>query len=174
MRQLIGFLLVILCSLSAAAAQDLVVSGAWARATAPGQDSGSLLFSITSKKASKLVAASSPVADTVEFHSMTHENGMMEMRAVDSIDLPAGKTIDLAASGKHVMLTGLKQPLKAGNSVPFTLTVQYADKSKATVKANAEIRSLTASGDTHRQHDMQDMPGMLSVLASGRPSVRHV
>jgi periplasmic copper chaperone A len=144
-------------------AAEVSVSDAWVRATAPGQDSGSIQFSITSQQEAKLVEASSPVAGKVEFHSMSHENGMMEMRPVESIALPAGKTVDLAAGGKHIMLIGLKQPLKVGDSVPFTLTVQYADKSKATVKANAEVKSLTASHEMHPQHDMNDMhdmPGM--------------
>ena len=141
-------------------AGEVSVSDAWVRATAPGQDSGSLQFSITSRQEAKLVAASSPVAGKVEFHSMSHENGMMEMRPVESIALPAGKTVDLEASGKHVMLIGLKHPLKAGDSVPFALTVQYPDNSKVTVKASAEIRPLTASGGMQPKHDMHDMPGM--------------
>lgn len=141
-------------------AAEVSVSDAWARATAPGQDNGSIQFSITSQKEAKLVEASSPVAGKAELHSMSHENGMMEMRPVDSIALPAGKTVDLAASGKHIMLIGLKQPLKAGDSVPFTLTIEYADKSRTMVKASAEVRSITAPHETHPQHDMQDMPGM--------------
>ncbi len=157
MRRVIELLVGIFCCLTVAAAQDLVVSDAWLRATAPGQDSGSLQFSIASKTGSRLIAASSPVAGKVEFHDMFHENGMMKMRAVASIDLPAGKTIDLAASGKHVMLIGLKQPLTAGDSVPFTLTVQYPGNRRAEVKAKAEVRSLTAADALHGQ---RGMPGM--------------
>jgi copper(I)-binding protein len=141
-------------------AGEVTVSDAWVRATAPGQDNGSLQFSITSQKEARLVGASTPAAAKAELHAMSHENGMMKMRAVDAISLPAGKVIDLAASGKHVMLIGLKQPLRAGDSVPFTLSVEYADNSKVTVNARAEVKSLTAPHDTHRQHDMQDMPGM--------------
>lgn len=85
---------------------------------------------------------------------------MMKMRRVDFIALPAGKMIDLEAEGKHVMLNGLKQPLKEGDSVPFTLTIEYADKSRSTVKAKAEVRPLTASHEMHPQHDMSNMPGM--------------
>ncbi len=160
MRQLIGLLAGIFCSISVAAAQDVVVSDAWVRATAPGQANGSLEFSIVSNKDATLVAVSSPVAGTVELHSMTHENGMMKMRAIDSIALPAGKTVDLAASGKHVMLIGLKQPLAAGASIPFTLTVQYADNSKATIDASVEVSPITATHDMSHQHDMKDMPDM--------------
>jgi copper(I)-binding protein len=141
-------------------AGEVTVSGAWVRATAPGQDSGSLLFSIKSRQEARLVAASSPVADKMEFHSMSRENGMMEMRAIDAINLPAGKTVDLEASGKHVMLVGLKQPLKAGDSVPFTLTVQYADNSRTKVRGRAEIRPLLATHENRRENDMHDMPGM--------------
>ncbi len=143
-------------------AAEVSVNDAWVRATAPGQDSGSLQFSITSQKEAKLVDATSPVAGKAELHSMSHENGMMKMRPVDFIALPAGKMVDLEARGEHIMLIGLKQPLKAGDSVPFTLTVQYADKSKAAVTANAEVRPLIAAHHMHRQRgtDMPEMPGM--------------
>lgn len=111
-------------------------------------------FAITSQKEARLVEISSPAAGAVEIHSMTHENGMMKMRAIEALPLPAGKAVDLGASGNHVMLLNLKQPLKAGDSVPFVLTVQFADKRKATVKAVAEVRPINAS------HDMHDMKGM--------------
>jgi len=141
-------------------AGEVAVSGAWVRATAPAQDSAAMQLSITSQKEAQLVAVSSPVAGAVEMHGMTHENGVMKMRAIESLTLPAGKAVKLGASGSHVMLTGLKQPLKAGDSVPFTLTVQFADKRKVTVKGAAEVRPLHASHDMGDMHDMHDMKGM--------------
>jgi len=135
-------------------AGEVVISGAWVRATAPAQDSAAIELSITSQKEARLVEISSPVAGSVEMHSMTHENGVMKMRAIEFLPLPAGKAVNLGASGSHVMLTGLKQPLKAGDSVPFTVTVQFTDKRKVAVKAIAEVRPLSAS------HDMHDMKGM--------------
>ena len=161
MRQIIVLVAGALLAMSAAAADlGITVSDAWGRATAPGQDSGSIQFSITSNKAAKLVAIASPAAGAVEIHSMTHENGKMKMRAVEFINLPAGKAVDLGKSGNHLMLLNLKQPLKAGDSVPLTLTVEFADKHKVTVDAKAEIRPLTGSHDMHDMGDMHDMKGM--------------
>ena len=141
----------LLCAAQAWAG-DVAVSGAWARATAPGQEDASMQFSITSKQEAQLVAIFSPVAGAAEIHSMTHNNGVMRMHAIESLPLPAGKSVDLGASGIHVMLLKLKQPIKAGESVPFTVTVQFAGKHKATVKANAEVKPLTDNHDGHEHH----------------------
>lgn len=152
MRYAIGIIL-LLCAAQTWAG-DVTVNGAWARATAPGQDSGSIQFSIQSKKEARLVAITSPVAGSVEIHTMTHENGRMKMREVESMDLPAGSEIDLGKSGSHVMLLDLKHPLKAGESVPFTLTVEFADKRRKAVAATAKVRPQDAGHDMHDMHDM--------------------
>jgi copper(I)-binding protein len=151
MRYLIG-IAIFLCTLQAWAS-DIVVSGAWARATAPGQDSGSIELLIQSKKAAKLVAVASHAAGTVELHSMAQENGKMVMRAVEFIDLPAGKKVRLGGN-YHIMLTNLKSPLKEGKHVPFTLTVEFADKRRETIEGAALIKPLSES------HEMDDMGGM--------------
>ena len=165
MRQVIVLVVGVLLGMSAIAADfGVSVSEPWARATAPGQDSGSIQFSITSKKEAKLISIASPVAGAAEIHGMTHEDGKMKMRTVESIFLPAGKKIDLEKSGLHAMLLGLKQPLKAGDSVPLTLTVEFADNHKATFDAKAEIKPQGAMGhemhDRHNMGDMHDMKGM--------------
>jgi hypothetical protein len=161
MRKVIMLVAGALLTMSAAAADlGITVSDAWGRATAPGQDSGSVQFSITSKKKAKLVAISSPAAGAVEIHSMVHEDGKMKMRAVESLPLPAGKAVDLGKGGNHVMLLNLKQPLKAGDSVPLTLTIEFADKHKANVDAKAEIRPMDGSHNMHDMGDMHDMKGM--------------
>jgi copper(I)-binding protein len=50
----------------------------------------------------------------------------MKMRAVPSLDLPAGKAVDLKPGGYHVMLMDLKKPLTAGDTIPITLVVESA------------------------------------------------
>ncbi len=158
MRQIIVLVAGLLLAMSAGAADlGISVNDAWGRATAPGQDSGSVQFSIVSKKEAKLVSISSPVAGSVEIHSMVHEDGKMKMRPVESLALPAGKVVDLGKNGNHIMLLNLKQVLKAGDSVPLTLTIEFADKHKAIVETKAEIRPL---GTSHEMHDMHDMKGM--------------
>ncbi|MEQ1743109.1 MAG: copper chaperone PCu(A)C, partial [Candidatus Nitrotoga sp.] len=122
------------------------------RATAPGQESAAIRFSITSKKEARLMSIVSPVASEVEIHSMTHDSGVMKMRAIEFLPLPAGKMVKLGVSGNHVMLLNLKNPLKAGDSVPLTITVEFADKHKEKINVNAEIKSLTASSNEHEHH----------------------
>lgn len=138
----------LLCSAQAWAG-DVAVRGAWTRATAPGQEGAVMQFSISSKKEAQLLAISSAVAGAVEIHSMTHDNGVMKMHAIESLTLPAGKVVDLGANGNHVMLLNLKHPLKVGEKIPFTVTIQFADKHKVLVKAVAEVKSLDAGHDEH-------------------------
>jgi len=72
----------------------------------------------------KLIAGKTDVAEAVEFHShSTDENGVMRMRMVEGgvIDIPAGDSVTLEPGGLHIMLINLTQPLKKGDSFPFTL-----------------------------------------------------
>jgi copper(I)-binding protein len=130
-------------------AENVVVTDASARATAPGQESAAIRFSIISKKDARLVAIASPVAGAVEIHDMTHDNGVMKMHAIEFLPLPAGKMVKLGASGNHAMLVNLKNPLKAGDSLPLTITVEFADKHKEKFNVNAEVKPLTASRNEH-------------------------
>ena len=148
-----GWLVAALLLSAGVYADDIQVEGAWARATVPGQDSWMVDFRITSKQAASLVSISSPVAGNVEMHSMTHEGGIMKMREVKSIELPAGKQVDLGQSGYHVMLNGLKAPLKAGESVPLTLNIKVAGKDAVKVKTSAEVKPLAATVETPPDHE---------------------
>lgn len=138
-------------------AGDIQVEAAWSRATAPGQDAASLDLTITSKQPAILLGVSSTASRTVEMHSMTHGDGMMKMREVKAIELPAGKRVSLGESGYHLMLVGLKAPLKAGENIPLKLTIKVANKRTVKVEAKAEVKPLTAAKaakqeDQHEHH----------------------
>ena len=78
---------------------------------------------VQSATPARLVGVSSPVATMGELHKMEMTDSMMKMAQVDSIDLPAGKGVNLASGGYHIMLTGLKKQLKEGDAVTLTLAV---------------------------------------------------
>lgn len=137
---------------SRAMAAEVSVSEAWARATAPGQDSAAVSLHITSNKDGQIVAVSSSASDSAEIHSMVHENGMMKMRALDALPLKAKQEVALGADGNHLMLIGLKKPLSAGDSVALTVTVQFADKRKEKVEVKAEVKPLTEGHEEHMHH----------------------
>jgi copper(I)-binding protein len=152
-----GALLAALLLSFGAHAGDILVEGAWSRATVPGQDSAMADFSITGKQAATLVGVSSPVCKSVELHAMSHEGGVMKMREVKTLDLPAGKAVKLGESGYHLMLLGLKAPLKAGETLPLTLKIRMAGKRETAVEVKAEVKPLVeaktdAAPDEHSHH----------------------
>jgi len=100
---------------------DVLISDAWARATAPGQTVGAAYMTLTSPADSTLVYVESSIADSAEIHSMTMKNDVMIMRMLEELPLKAGKPEKLAPGGFHLMLFDLKAPLKAGETVMLTL-----------------------------------------------------
>lgn len=154
---LVTALLISFASYAASNEGNIEISGAWTRATAPGQDQAGVDLSITSKQPATLVGVSSPACKTVELHSMTSENGMMRMREVKAIELPAGKRVNLSESGYHLMLNGLKAPINEGEIVPLTLNIKVANQGVVKVETKAEVKSLTvakaASQEDGHQHN---------------------
>lgn len=139
----------------AAFAADVKVDTPWVRGTVAGQMATGAFMAITAKEAATLVSVSSPVAGVVELHSMKMEDGIMRMRAVPKIELPAGEAVQLQPGGYHVMLLDLKQPLKAGEVVPLKLKIEGKDKSLTTLDVKAEVRPLNApapAADMHQHH----------------------
>ncbi|MDX1528396.1 MAG: copper chaperone PCu(A)C, partial [Gammaproteobacteria bacterium] len=74
----------------------------------------------------RLVGASSPVAAQVEIHSHAMEGGLMTMRRLNSLPLNPGEYVSLEPGGKHLMLIGLKRPLKEGDQIALTLRFEKA------------------------------------------------
>ena len=136
-----GLLAALLLSISAYAG-EIQVEGAWTRATLPGQDMAMVYMSITSKQAATIVGVSTKVSKTAEMHTMEHKGGMMKMYEVKSISLPANARLEMSMHGYHLVLAGLKAPLKAGTTVPLTLNIELADKSSVKVDVQAEVRPL--------------------------------
>ncbi len=124
------------------------VDDAWVRATVAPQKATGAFMQLTAAKAVKVVAASSPLASMVEIHEMKMEDGVMKMRAVEALPLPAGQAVALKPGSYHVMLMGLKAPIKAGDTVPLTLTVEGEDKQRTAVEIKAEARAGAGGGAT--------------------------
>jgi len=135
-------LLAALLSATAAAQAQVKVSAPWVRATVAPQKATGAFMQLTSAKAAKVVAASSPVAEMVEIHEMKMDNGVMKMRAVDALALPAGQPVALKPGSYHVMLIDLKKPLAKGDVVPITLKVEGKDQKVERV----EVKAPTAGG----------------------------
>lgn len=142
----------LVCALPAEAA-EVKIENPWVRGTVAGQMATGAFMTITAKEGGALVAASSPVAGVVEIHTMKMEGGVMTMRAIPKLDLPAGKAVQLEPGGYHVMLMDLKQPLQAGEVVPIALKLEGKDNATSTLDIKAEVRPLkTAAPAAGAQH----------------------
>lgn len=102
-------------------APEINITDNWVRATAEGQDVGAAYMTITSASDTSLVKVESSASDSIEIHSMSMENGIMKMRMLEQLDLKAKTPNKLAPGGFHLMLFDLKNPLKAGETVSFSL-----------------------------------------------------
>lgn len=106
-----------------AQARDLQIEGAYIRAVPPTTPVTAAFMQIHNQgnQPLALVSASSSVAEAVELHTHTKVEGVMQMRQVEKIDLAAKSTTHLQPGGLHIMLIGLKKPLKAGDQVLISL-----------------------------------------------------
>ncbi|WP_028238654.1 copper chaperone PCu(A)C [Stutzerimonas azotifigens] len=133
---------------------SLRVENAWARATPPGLPNGAAYFTLHNEGAEddRLVGAETPVADKAEVHEHAQVDGLMKMRQVGSVVVPAGGEVAFAPMGYHVMLFGLKQPLKDGERFPLTLRFEHAGEIELEVPVTAQAPAPAAHGAGHHAH----------------------
>jgi len=147
-------------ALFASAADQVSVADAYVRAVPPGQPNSASFMTLTNGSANPVVlkGAESPAAKVVELHTHTMSDGMMRMRQVEKIDLPAGETVKLQPGGLHVMMIGLKDKLVPGEAIDMSLV--FDDGSKLpikvpVVKLQMKMDSMKMDGMKHdMKHDM--------------------
>lgn len=114
----------------------ITVAQAWARATPKGAVTGVAYVSLVNNGpgADRLLGASSPIAETIQFHSSSSESGVMKMDQLSALDLGPGEIVTLKPGGIHMMMLGLTQPLREGQTFPLTLTFEKAHIAEVTVR----------------------------------------
>jgi len=125
---------------------EIKIGHPYARATVAGQPGGAFLKLDNAGADDKLLSARTELASRTELHSMAMEGDVMRMRQVDAIALPSGKTVELKPGGLHLMLFGLKAPLKNGDKFPLTLRFEKAGEVTVTVN----VEAAGADHSTHR------------------------
>ena len=136
-----------------AQAGDVMVMSPWARATPAGAKVGAgyMMMHNGGAAADRMVSAATDVADHVEIHEMSMDNGVMKMRQLPGgIEIPAGKMVELKPGGYHLMLVGLKQPLKVGETIKATVTFEKAGA--VPVELKVEPIGAGAPGHEHDKH----------------------
>jgi copper(I)-binding protein len=127
---------------------DLVVTAPWVRATPRGAPVAGGYVAITNngREPDRLVGGSFAAAGRFEVHEMSMEGGVMRMRPVaDGLEIKPGQTVELKPGGVHLMFMGLKEQLKAGDTVMGTLEFAKAGK----VEIAYPVRAMGAGGHKH-------------------------
>jgi periplasmic copper chaperone A len=124
--------------------KGITVSHPWARATPGGVTVGGAYFEVKAApgQADRLVGGRSAIAGSVEVHSHSMENGVAKMRKIDGLPIKGGESVVLKPGGYHVMLLDLKQPLKEGDLVKFTLSFEKAGD----IEVEATVEPIGAKG----------------------------
>jgi copper(I)-binding protein len=137
---------------ASAADAPIAIEKPWARATTG--KTGAVYLTLANKGAApdRLVGAASPVADKAMVHESKMTNGVMQMRPVGPLELAPGATVTLQPGGYHIMLTGLKEPLKVGSSFPLTLSFEHAGEVAITVAVEK-----AGAMPSHTGHSMDGM-----------------
>jgi len=115
---------------------DISVVNPWARASAGKAKNGAAYMELVNNghMADRLVKADTPVAKHASLHTHTMKDGVMSMGPVKAIEVSPGEPSVLQPGGLHIMLMGLKAPLKMGETFPMTLTFEKTGKTTVTVK----------------------------------------
>jgi len=157
------------CAAMPAQAEDVTVgalkiSAPWARATPKGASVGGGYMTIANigSEPDRLLGGSSAIAQEVQVHEMTMDNGVMKMRPVaGGLEIKPGQTVTLKPGGYHMMFMRLTHQLKQGEH--FKVTLDFAKAGKVDVDFTTE-GIAAQSGGGHDMHDMnmggKDMGGM--------------
>jgi periplasmic copper chaperone A len=129
---------------------EVVVNDPWVRAPVAGQKTAGAYMQFTSAKTAFLIGATSPAAKSVEVHEMSMDGGVMKMRPLTRLELPAGKPVELKPGGYHLMLIDLVQPLHKGDSVPITFSIETAGQREA-VQVKAIVKEANTMGEHHHE-----------------------
>jgi len=125
-------LLMLLAFAASPALAQVSIDQPWMRATPPGAKVAGGFMTVVNKGPSpdRLVGAASPVAERVELHVHVHEAGVMKMKQVPGLDIPADGKFVLKPGGAHLMFLDVKRPIKQGETIPVTLKFEKAGEMK--------------------------------------------
>lgn len=132
------------------ASAEVTIENPYARAVPPGQMNSAsfMVLKNTDEKDVTLTSGSSSVAKTVELHNHINEDGIMKMRQVDGINIPALGKESLQPGGYHIMLIGLKQDLIEGQEIDLEL--EFSDGSNQ--KLVLPVKKVMTGMKGHHHH----------------------
>ncbi|MEO8314426.1 MAG: copper chaperone PCu(A)C [Pseudomonadota bacterium] len=141
--------------LAVPAMADVVGGEGWSRATPPGarEAVGYLVLTNKGDEERRLLKITSTISDSVSIHrSSVNAQGVAQMWPVGFLKLEAGETVRFEPNGLHVMFSGLKKPLQAGDKLPLVLQFDGREKPFTVMLEVRPLVPATAAPE-HSQHD---------------------
>ncbi|SDS29957.1 hypothetical protein SAMN05216198_1642 [Halopseudomonas litoralis] len=133
---------------------DIHVNHPWSRALPPVAPTGAAYLVLENKgdRTDRLIGAASTIAGRVELHQHIHQDGLMKMQQIDSVEIAPGAQVEFKPGGHHLMLFGLQQPLVEGSSYPMTLSFEHAGEVEVEVMVTGEPAPASPNHDAHSHH----------------------
>jgi copper(I)-binding protein len=136
-------------------AGDIAIGHPFATPSVPGAKNGAAYFARLENKGGqpdRLLRASTPAAERVELHTMNVDaQGIMRMREVDAIVVAPKATLQMRpGQGAHLMLIGLREPLREGASFPMTLEFERGGRAEVKVVVQQPKQSDAAGSHSHK------------------------
>lgn len=116
----------------------LKIEHPWVRVTIPDRPGGGYMKVYNmGDQADKILSATSAMAERVELHTVTMKDGIMRMRRVEHVEVPAKGHVEFKPGGFHLMIFGILPALKEGDKLPLSLVFEKA----GSINLEAEIKS---------------------------------
>lgn len=138
-----------------AVAQPLRIDQGYAREMPPGQTNSAAFMTLVNsgERPLALVAADCDCSERAEIHAHRHQDGVMRMEKVDRLEVPAHGQVELKPGGYHLMLLGLKRPLRAGEQVNVTLRDEAGAAFTAQLPVVSLVKPQPTGHEGHGNHD---------------------
>lgn len=160
--------------LAGSAAEDVKLISPFARAVPKGLNNGAMFVTLDNQGNTDraLVSASSNVSDIVELHEHANIDGMMKMRRIDKIDIPAGSQTELKPGGLHIMFIGLKDAIPENSQVTVTLT--FDDNSSTRIDVPVKAMGAMSMGHKGMHHGGKKNNMAMMLHANPMPNLMKV
>ena len=147
-NRFISVMAFLLCSFVVEA--QVLVDDAYVRGLPPGQTTTAAFMQLKNISGEEVIitGAQTGSSESAEIHAHIHHNGMMSMKRVNQIVIPANSIFELKPGGHHLMLIGLKQFLKEGDSVRLSLL----QSDGSAINIEAPVRSVLNEHVNHADH----------------------
>ncbi|WP_299017917.1 copper chaperone PCu(A)C [uncultured Photobacterium sp.] len=125
---------------------QLHIDHPWSKQVPPSSSVAAAFFEISNKgnENDTLIRAESPIAGKTELHAHIHEDGMMKMREVEEIVVPANGSKNLKPGSYHIMFFDLQNTPKLGERFPLTL--HFAKAGRIEVEVTVEPATYQPKG----------------------------